>query len=174
MQSIWKTIEDFPDYEISQDGCVRRSNPDAYNRPMKILKASLSLGYPIVNLYRDGKMSSIHVHRLMAKTFLGPKPSPDHEVAHGDGDRSNIRLLNLRWATRKENQEDRYMHGRGNFGDTHASSKLNSDQVRQIKIALLEYRRGMCRSLATKYGVNSRTIEAIKNDLTWRHITISV
>jgi hypothetical protein len=52
------------------------------------------------------------VHYLMAIAFIGPQPSPQHTVDHiakYDGDwqreRSDNRIENLRWATRKEQRQ---------------------------------------------------------------------
>jgi hypothetical protein len=46
--------------------------------------------------------SGKRVHVLVAETFLGPKPSPEHTVDHIDRDIKNNRVYNLRWASRHE------------------------------------------------------------------------
>lgn len=50
------------------------------------------------------------VHRLVLSAFVGPRPY-GHEACHGDGDKANARLQNLRWGTRSENARDRVRHG---------------------------------------------------------------
>jgi hypothetical protein len=35
----------------------------------------------------------------VAEAFIGPQPSPRHQVAHYDGVRDNNHYSNLRWAT---------------------------------------------------------------------------
>lgn len=69
-------------------------------------------GYRSVNL-RIGKGRSInrYVHELVLYAFVGPRPSPDHEALHGNGDRADNRLDNLRWGTVLENAADRELHG---------------------------------------------------------------
>jgi hypothetical protein len=49
--------------------------------------------------------------------FVGPRPAPDIEVLHGDGNGSNNRLSNLRYGTVQENAEDRELHGTVCRGD---------------------------------------------------------
>lgn len=68
---------------------------------------------------RHGYPTTVHnqkiyrVHYLMAIAFIGPQPSPEHTVDHiakynGDWqrERSDNRVENLRWATRKEQREN--------------------------------------------------------------------
>jgi hypothetical protein len=74
----------------------------------RVLKpARSSSGYPILNL---GRRAQQFVHRLVLETFVGPRPA-GHQAVHGDGDRYNNALTNLRWATRKENEADKRRHG---------------------------------------------------------------
>lgn len=42
------------------------------------------------------------VHLVIAHTFIGPPPSPEHTVDHKDGDSMNNHLTNLRWATKED------------------------------------------------------------------------
>ncbi|CAK9112039.1 unnamed protein product [Durusdinium trenchii] len=46
---------------------------------------------------------TIRVHRLVARAFLGPPPSPEHEVNHKDLDRGNNAVDNLEYVTHSEN-----------------------------------------------------------------------
>lgn len=49
----WKTIEDFPDYSVSNFGRVKRSITDKCNRKLKILKQYFDkCGYLRVVLYK--------------------------------------------------------------------------------------------------------------------------
>ena len=97
----WKTIKDYPDYEVSSLGRVRslyyRKKTKTPN--LQILKLSIgNHGYPVVNLKQK-----VHcVHRLVAEAFL---PNPDNLpcVDHKDRDRTNNHISNLHWVTFSEN-----------------------------------------------------------------------
>lgn len=92
---MWKQINDYPDYEINEQGEVRRGN--------RLLKSTPSTnGYKRVSLCKDGKVKDFRIHRLMAQHFihnLDNKP----QVNHIDGDLNNNSLSNLEWVTASEN-----------------------------------------------------------------------
>lgn len=108
---IWKSIKDYPDYEVSSYGRVRsidRYITNSLNRTIfyksKILKFSHNnkTGYNQVALYKNKKIKTFSIHRLVAETFI-PNPNNYLEVNHIDGDKTNNHVENLEWVTRKEN-----------------------------------------------------------------------
>jgi hypothetical protein len=93
----WKTIPDFPNYEITEKGKIR------HKEKKKIRKASPSKrGYPVVSLRKDGKEYLRTIHILVARTFI-PNPENKPEVNHKDGNKWNYNINNLEWVTSKEN-----------------------------------------------------------------------
>ena len=60
-------------------------------------------GYHTVMLCKNGTKLKRLVHRIVAKTFL---ENPDNKpvVDHLNGDKTDNRLCNLKWATHSENQ----------------------------------------------------------------------
>ena len=92
--SVWKTITDFPSYEVSDAGEVRNVVTGL------VLKGGLcSNGYRMVTLPGNKSMS---VHRLVALHFI-EKTDNKPMVDHIDRDKTNNRVTNLRWVTRNEN-----------------------------------------------------------------------
>lgn len=85
-------------------------------------------GYPYVRLTIAGSRKRFRVHFLVAQAFLGPRPSPQHEVRHLDGNKRHNTVTNLAWGTRKQNAADRAAHGKTSHGEKHS---------RAIKLGLL-------------------------------------
>lgn len=99
-------------------------------------------GYPCVRLHVASKTRLYPVHKLMALTFLAPKPSPKHIVRHLDGNPQNNRIENLAWGTHTENFADRAAHGRTSHGVRHSIA---------IRQGLPEYRFADPTSVALMY-----------------------
>ena len=91
---IYRTIVDFPNYEISNFGNVRNKKNEIVNQ--RINKD----GCKRVNLYRRGKYHKL-VHRLVCEAFLENSEHKEY-VNHIDGNKENNNINNLRWATRQE------------------------------------------------------------------------
>lgn len=97
MEESWKDIEGYEGlYQVSNIGRVKRVNTD------RILKENKSTcGYLQVGLCKDGVRNAKIIHRLVAQAFI-PNPENKPDVAHIDEDKTNNRVDNLVWATRKE------------------------------------------------------------------------
>jgi len=65
---------------------------------------------------KDATRRRLGIHVIVCMSFHGPKPTPKHEVRHLDGSRDNNIPSNLCWGTRKENSDDRYIHGTVPYG----------------------------------------------------------
>lgn len=105
MTERWAEILDFPLYEVSDLGRVRsfaRSSEGKILRPKKAGK-----GYRAVCL---GRRNYRYIHRLVLQSFVGECPE-GMEGCHGDGDKANNSLENLRWDYPSENNRDKAAHG---------------------------------------------------------------
>lgn len=105
--------------------------------------------------------------RYMCILAHGDPPTPEHEAAHscGNGHLGCMNPRHLRWATSKENERDKILHGTLRKGEQINTNKLTESQVREIrKIGRSES--GV--ALAKRYGVNPSTISQILLRQSWR------
>lgn len=99
---IWKDIEGYPNYQVSNMGRVKSFNYKQTGKE-KIMKGSKNnSGYPQVSLCKEGKTKTYLIHRLVASAFLD-NPNNLPEVNHIDEDKSNNRVDNLEYCNRKYN-----------------------------------------------------------------------
>lgn len=166
----WRKCPSWPEYEVSEVGDVRRVVKRFGNVGLRT-PYRVKSGYLYLVMRSAGKQMAVAVHRLVAEAFIGAAPSPEHEVAHRDGQRASNHWTNLRWATRSENQMDRVEHGTSNRGERFARVRLTEQQVLEIK---LDLGRGViARTLAERYAVATTTIKAIKLGRSWAWLTIA-
>lgn len=79
---------------ISNMGRVQTRTPRGVHWEKKHHPKPDSSGYP--------QVLGRHVHLHVAEAFIGPKPSASHTVDHLNGDKTDNRACNLRWATKLE------------------------------------------------------------------------
>lgn len=83
------------------------------------MSPSTSDGYRLLTLCAGGKRTNRPVHQLVVLAFIGPRPE-GMEVRHLNGIRSDNRLENLMYGTKKENMADRALHG-----NDHEANKIH-------------------------------------------------
>ena len=158
MNEIWKTIEEAPNYEVSNLGRVRNKktqrilNPGAYG----------ATGYKQVNMAipsEGNKQRKRYVHRLVAMAFVD-NPEGKREVDHINGDKTDNRAENLEWVTSSENQKRR--HALGNTKTSHRKIgrfDLNGKLIEEFESII---------AAAEKMGVKRNAIDCV---LQGRHKT---
>lgn len=145
-----------PKYLVAADGRIAKADRSGWLST----KPRSASGYVKLNLFHDGAFLCVDAHRVVALAWLGPPPTPQHEVAHWDGDKTNNAARNLRWATRSENMGDTRRHGRANIGERNGMAKLSNRQARQI--ARLLTRGVAAQKVARRFGVSDGTVYNIK------------
>lgn len=123
----WKFIAGTNEYAVSSIGRVMSFKPRKRGKILKYWTDKDGYNHVHLNIRSSGKRYSIH--QLVAKSFLGERPSTRHQVAHNDGNSSNNFYRNLRWATSKENQGDRLRHGTAMIQINAARRKLGNPTV---------------------------------------------
>lgn len=92
----------------------------------KPLKPSINpKGYQMINIMSNGKRIGLGVHTAVARAFCDGY-SPELQVNHKDGDKTNNQASNLEWVTPKENVE----HAINELGFNHKEE--NSPNARPI------------------------------------------
>jgi hypothetical protein len=126
----WKVIPFAPDYEISDEGNVRRCTPGKRTRVGLPRKQWEVRGYKYVTLHINGRHRGFQVHRVVMETFVEASPL---QVNHKNGNRADNRLENLEYVTGKENQaHSRDVLKTMPMGERHHNSKLTKEKVQRI------------------------------------------
>ena len=113
-------------------------------------------GYRAAYLYQS-KRTTRHpkrLYRLMASTYLGPKPEGKTLIRHLDGDSLNDSASNLVWGTHAENMEDLRKH-------KEQRAVLTKELKQQIRDDLLResgYYDGVKEGIAKRYNVAFTTV----------------
>lgn len=94
---IFKRIDDFPNYLISNLGNVYSLRKKSFLRP-----CDDGHGYLMLHLCKDNRQYVKKVHRLVAEAFI-ENPNCLTDVNHKDENKKNNNVNNLEWCTRKYN-----------------------------------------------------------------------
>lgn len=157
------TIPGFSHYIFYEDGRIFSLHKGAF------IRTSINKGgYRRTNLTSDdGKTHAGHVARFILMAFK-PTDSTGLQAAHNDGNRSNDAIANLRWATCKENQADRVIHGTRSFGERHGAAKLTVMAVRVMRKCFA--RKITHRFLSKIFRVGPSQIHRIKIGEKWASV----
>lgn len=173
----WKPIV-FDD-KISEDAKFKISNYgrviDCRGDKEKLMKKYFTNGYQTIPLKQkvNGKATSRCVHRLVAEHFL--EQGDGICVIHLDYDKTNNRLENLQWATKREKELHQFSNPefqkimKRNIPKT---AKLTETRVKLIKRKLNDpNRKTRLKILAKQFGVSEMQLHRIKTGENWGYVT---
>ncbi len=140
-QMIWKGIPGFSEYEVSENGDIRKSlfyirpkrTPGHKKKPGQLLRPNKSIGYGYYGytLRNDnGIIRNINAHVAMALAFIGPRPFPKAQARHLNDDRSNNHISNISWGTASDNQQDCIRNGNRPLPP---NARFTVDEIRKIR-----------------------------------------
>ena len=164
---VWKPVDGWKEYEVSNYGFVRRVVAGFGSAPGRRLKRHIgNHGYLVVSLSRvETKKVDALVHRLVAETFIGNIPD-GMDVCHNDGVRTNSFASNLRIDTRKGNVADRVKHGTENFGERCGTNKYSREQILAVRQMFGDG--NSVTQIADGFCMPRNTVRSIVNRVTWR------
>lgn len=102
MEEIWKTIGEYPNYQVSNMGRVKSMNYKQTGKEKILNNCKTKNGYLYVHLSKNGKVKKYYIHHLVASAFLD-NPNNLHEVNHKDEDKTNNKVENLEYCDRSYN-----------------------------------------------------------------------
>ena len=153
MEEVWKKIEGYEDYMVSNLGNVKNIKTE------KILKPYLNNHNYLMITFTKDKISKVYLlHRLVAINFIA-NPENKGCVKHKDGNINNNKVDNLEWFEYSE----RVKNFPKRTGENNPNVKLNWDIVNEIRNSKL-----MNIELAKIYNIPKQYISLIKTNKKWK------
>jgi DNA-binding XRE family transcriptional regulator len=111
----------------------------------------------------------VFAHTLVALKYIGPPPTPKHEINHKDSNRMNNYYLNLEWVTHSQNHILAYQNGKEHYwlGKHRPSPSIETKLLmanakkKRIKFRGIVYE--SIQEAADILHINRRTISRIVN-----------
>lgn len=159
-EEVWRAvpIDGLKDhYDVSTLGRVRRSAGGKGARAGRIINPGITAGgYCLVDLCTGGVEKCFYLHRLVAVTFIA-NPLGKPEVNHLSAEKTDNSVMNLDWATKRENAAHAAGMGLILHGEQVHTAKLTSERVAQIHTEIAgvkgHKRADKVRELAARFGV---------------------
>ena len=173
MKEVWKAIPGFSGfYEASNMGRIRSwrklaGHGKKATEPRVLKQYGGNNKYNRVCLTRNSCKKKYSTHRLILLAFCG-EPNRDYECGHLNSNRTDNRLENLKWVTRKENYSHRYGVETDNTGERNGRSKIKRKDAENIRclfkngVAILD--------IANKYNLSRGNIYKIIQNHSWKEV----
>lgn len=101
-EEIWKVVENFPNYEVSNLGRIR-SKKHGIMKPQKTVYGYLSVVLYARQRFAPTLVKAATIHRLVMHAFNPIENETEMQVNHIDYDRTNNKLSNLEWVSASQN-----------------------------------------------------------------------
>lgn len=98
--------EPYISFNVYEDGRIFDVNKNKFMKPYYNTFKGDRNSYLFVKKYMNKRSNKLYIHRLVASVYLEKENDKQTEVDHIDRDRTNNRVDNLRWVTRKENMKN--------------------------------------------------------------------
>lgn len=99
---IWKPVPGYEGlYAVSNKGNVKTFLNRNGKKHLKLRRNRF--GYYRVALYKDKKVKSMGVHRVVALAFIGQPPQEDFVINHINGIKTDNRVENIEWCSSGDN-----------------------------------------------------------------------
>lgn len=172
----WKPIREFNgEYEVSNLGNVRsvlkrivKRDNSIYTRVSKQLRPANRKGYLLFGISYDFKLTTRLGHRLVAQEFLD-NPLNKKEVNHKNGIKTDNRVENLEWVTRRENLDHAIKNNlvARNCGESNGNHKLTKEIVQKIRETYKPKEFGLVKT-ARMFNTSKRNVLDIVKYKIWK------
>lgn len=162
----WNEVVDYPNYEISTQGNIRRW--DNKKGEVKVSTAPAPT-YLMFNTWVNKKYKKLYVHREMMRAF---NPTEDPNLTHvcfKDNNIYNLNLENLYWSSQNKRMRRRFKEGGYARGQEHHRAKLTDEDVIKIR-AMWDSEQYTQKVIAEKFGIHVSTCANIISKRFWPHI----
>lgn len=175
MEEVWRKIEGYPLYEVSNFGNLKTFNCKNQGTTKIMKPAKDACGYlRTMLLGTDKKFHTIKVHRIVAKAFI-TNPENKPQVNHKNGIRHDNQVDNLEWCTASENINHAYqkLNKKRLAGELNPAATVTNEQVLKIRSEYKQIVGGKIttkKDLAIKFGVSFYVVKRIVERKAWKHI----
>ena len=151
-------------YEISNKGRI-------ITKRGKLFKGSITQhGYISVNVVFEDGFIARSAHRAVAYAFIhNDDPINKIEVNHKDGIKTNNKVDNLEWVTKKENQDPEALVLNGKGGENNYQHKLTDKEAIEI-YELCKEGKMKYKDIGSLYNIDPSRISRIATGIEWRHL----
>ena len=163
-QELKEEWKEYNGYQVSNFGKV-------INKSGKVLSTKPDKhGYICTSITDYGGSRIKGMHRIVAIVFI-PNPNNLPEVNHIDGVKSNNRVDNLEWVTKKENQQHEVRVLKQRNGEKNCKNKLKKEEVIEI-YNLCKEGKLLYKEIAKIYGVIPEQIHRIAKGVNWKDLNL--